>query len=207
MRTSHYVGKAGEHAVASQLLLRGIPVAFPQVDVGTDLFAGQGLRIQVKSAMLHDYRTNGGYMFTLDKKIRTSNGSYRVKKHDLHKNVDFVVFWGVDESRFWIVPSREFDTNPPTRTLYLGCNNPRLSVSTPDILSAVSSCSGNQREAAKLLGVSEMTVSRAVNGIGRTTSPISLKASSFEGAWHEIISAVSLVNQVDETLTEEKVSR
>jgi len=37
---SAFIGRAGEYAVASQLLLRGIQVNFPAVDKDVDLIAG-----------------------------------------------------------------------------------------------------------------------------------------------------------------------
>lgn len=53
-RANLFTGKAGEHAVASQLLVRQWQVAIPEVDVGDDLLAHQDLtrvlRVQVKTS-------------------------------------------------------------------------------------------------------------------------------------------------------------
>ena len=50
-----FTGKAGEHAVASQFLIRNWIVAFPALDLGVDLLIadhsyGQSRRVQVKTA-------------------------------------------------------------------------------------------------------------------------------------------------------------
>ncbi len=50
-----FTGKAGEHAVASQFLIRNWTVAFPALDLGVDLLIadrhhGQARRVQVKTA-------------------------------------------------------------------------------------------------------------------------------------------------------------
>ena len=50
-----FPGKAGEHAAASQFLIRNWSVAFPALDLGVDLFIadrshGQAKRVQVKTA-------------------------------------------------------------------------------------------------------------------------------------------------------------
>lgn len=46
------VGRAGEYAIAAQLLLRDSFVAWPAVDEGYDLLGPSGCRVQVKSAHL-----------------------------------------------------------------------------------------------------------------------------------------------------------
>lgn len=50
-----YLGKAGEFAIISEFLCRGLNVAIPEVDVGDDVFvvrddSGEYLRVQVKTA-------------------------------------------------------------------------------------------------------------------------------------------------------------
>ena len=54
-RSNLFTGKAGEHAVASQLLIRDWHVAFPEVDVGHDLLISDQdftrlRRVQVKTS-------------------------------------------------------------------------------------------------------------------------------------------------------------
>lgn len=110
-----YTGRAGELAVASQLFLRQCPVMFPSVDVGADLHAQlSGCRIQVKSA--HICATpkivakcgRGLYFFPLLKTKRraiTKDRSVMRPRLAFAAVCDFVVFWGIEENRFWIVPA------------------------------------------------------------------------------------------------------
>ncbi len=103
--------QAGVHAVASQLLLRGISVSFPAVDTGYDLLIESGLRIQVKSANLRINSTgnyfDGAYGFHLrrgdwDSKTK----SYSRKSYRAYNVVaDYFVLWGIDENRFFILPT------------------------------------------------------------------------------------------------------
>ena len=68
-----FTGKAGEHAVASQLLIRNWHVAFPAVDVGHDLLISdheftQLRRIQVKTCRATEQRRSyvGRFRIRLD---------------------------------------------------------------------------------------------------------------------------------------------
>ena len=105
-------GQAAVWQVASQLALRGHNVYFPGLDEGCDLLMDNGLRLQIKSATLQspkgapNYR-NGAYCFALrrgawlpDKKRyeRTTLRSYS-------EVADVFVLWGIDENRFFIVPT------------------------------------------------------------------------------------------------------
>jgi ribosomal protein L13 len=59
-------GKAGEHSVAAQLLLRGHNPFFPAVDIGADLVIESGIKIQVKTAHLRFQKScyqQGAYWF------------------------------------------------------------------------------------------------------------------------------------------------
>jgi len=54
-KQSLYVGRAGQMAVMAELLWRGLNVAFPEVDIGDDVFVvkdetGELWRVQVKTA-------------------------------------------------------------------------------------------------------------------------------------------------------------
>lgn len=94
------LGQAGVHAVASQLALRGIACSFPNVDFGVDLILESGLRVQVKVANVTYPKTanypDGAYCFNL----RRKTGGY-------HGIADFFILWGINENRFFVVPTRE----------------------------------------------------------------------------------------------------
>ena len=61
--THLFTGKAGEHAVASQFLIRNWAVAFPALDLGVDLLIadrthGQARRVQVKTANAQEQKNS-----------------------------------------------------------------------------------------------------------------------------------------------------
>jgi hypothetical protein len=134
------IGQAGVYRVAAELLLRRVACSLPIVDTGVDIQLATGVRLQVKSARLHATRNKDknfpsmgpGYRFTLSMRyqrplqrtasLRTmeERGYIRRRYSDL---ADYLVFWGVDEDRFWIVPARLCDDRrclvipPRTRAL------------------------------------------------------------------------------------------
>lgn len=135
MRTGHdypFIGKAGEYAVASQLLLRQMPIYFPGIDTGADLKTENDCRIQVKTARLRltankrmaGVYPGGIYVFTLAKKgYRASSKTIRtVPVRPIASKCDVVVFWGVDSNRFWIAPVEMLGD---TTNIYLGCDSDR----------------------------------------------------------------------------------
>jgi hypothetical protein len=104
---SGYVGKAGEHAVACQLLLRGLDVAFMSVGIGVDLIAENGCRIQVKCGHLTNSSKGLGphYALLLRKgMIRSRTANVIVPRRPFVEVCDAVVYWGIEQNRFWIMP-------------------------------------------------------------------------------------------------------
>ena len=107
---NHGVGKAGEYRVASELMMRGHAVYFPAIDLGADLLIENGIRIQVKSCHLVKRNTQVAYFF---------NPSYRIimdkmkqismKDRKMSDEADFVIVWGIDENRFWVIPAELLD--------------------------------------------------------------------------------------------------
>jgi hypothetical protein len=105
------VGQAGVFAVASKLALHGHNVLFPAVDEGYDLMLSNGLRIQVKSCRLmflsrKKYQA-GLYSFSLRRKMYDPTGQNRLSRmmKPYSEVADFFVLWGVEEDRFWILPT------------------------------------------------------------------------------------------------------
>lgn len=112
------VGKAGEYAVAAQLMMRDVRVYFPASDYGVDLLTQEGCRIQVKSAHVSATEKmiaqhgEGAYIFPLPKHKRVAvsdSRSVRRSKPSFVVTCDFVVFWGIEQNRFWIVPAAVCD--------------------------------------------------------------------------------------------------
>lgn len=108
-------GQAGVWRVASMLALRGMNPLFPGVDHGYDLMIGKGVRIQVKSTHKRFdhlvYQKTGAYHFHLRRSAYARGNNTLVKNAPriFSESSDFVVLWGIDEDRFWVVPSSEVD--------------------------------------------------------------------------------------------------
>jgi hypothetical protein len=99
--------------VLAELLVRDVNAYLPVVDVGVDILTMRGTRIQVKTTKLRRRKTASGYgqgpsyFFASAVKFRGSperrRREYRFRQYV--NEVDFVVYWGVDEDRFWILPA------------------------------------------------------------------------------------------------------
>lgn len=200
MKNTHYIGKAGEHAVASQLLLREVPVQFPVVDVGVDLFAGAKatVRIQVKS--VHSRRNRrDGYCFTLASRVRLNGEkNYRLKVKDWTKEADFLVLWGIEENRFWVLPTRLL-AGKKVQGLLVGSTGHRKQVDHARILSLYAT-GMTQSAVAREMGLSAMCVSECVRGktYGTYADQACVDADKYLNAWHEIEAAVKLANEIDD---------
>lgn len=110
---SFLVGQAGVYRVASELLLRGVNVSFPAVDnAGVDLFTEHGLKVQVKAPRLRvctGISTVPAYYLRLGCAQKGGKHQPVRRKRKYSEEVDYLVIWGVDEDRFWIVPAAVFD--------------------------------------------------------------------------------------------------
>jgi hypothetical protein len=107
-RVAELTGKAGEHAVAAQLLLRDVVPFWPSVDRGCDLITENYCRLQVKSAHLYHHKNGPRYFFPLPKMRRVPNSDTTAKliaRKSFVESCDFVIFWGIEQNRFWIVPA------------------------------------------------------------------------------------------------------
>jgi hypothetical protein len=129
------LGQAGVHAVASQLCLRGYVILHPEVDYGVDLMLDNGIRLQVKVAHITyqqssltnntgarggqtgSYFQSGAYGFNLRRGVWEKEGNRMSRKEcRTYEGVaDFFVLWGIDENRFWIVP-----TSVKNRVIWFG---------------------------------------------------------------------------------------
>ena len=199
--TSSFLGKAGEYAVAAQLLSRGIVVHFPAVDNGVDLIAGTRLRIQVKSRRKSSSRETG-YNFTLGAKRETGSklaSMMRAKTMaELFPNIDYLICWGVDDNRFWILPSAMLAEYPKVQSLLLGSNHKRYA--DYDRILEMHKSGMRNVDIADELGVHAVTVSEVIRGRISNVSPstmLSVDADAFEGKWDFLAADVRLVDGVD----------
>lgn len=191
-------GQAGVWRVASELALRGFTPHFPGVDFGYDIMIEAGVRIQVKCAHLSFRRPypKGAYWFKLAKGAIVS-GSNTIKKRltqVFSEKSEFVILWGIEQQRFWIVPSGHLD-------------NHQLVVVGPDVghraldmgkVKALHAEGRSQEWIARELGVQQMTISRRLRGLyveaQRATSQ---KVRECEGRWVQIQECVDLAHGVE----------
>lgn len=148
------------YRVLSELILRGhspyIPIAD---DHGVDILLPTGIRIQVKTANLITRKLKHQRGVTESTRYRLSLGWTRVgakqkavkRKRKYSDECDYFVIFGVQENRFWIVPSFIMDNR--TR-LDLGT---RPTVSSEQVKAMLDSGKG-VLETAAALGVSRGTV-------------------------------------------------
>jgi hypothetical protein len=121
------IGQAGVYRVASELMLRGAGVYLPACDrEGIDLITNAGARVQVKTARLGRCRQlekRRGYHFRFSCSQRGRKHDYVRIARKYSEEVDFIVIWGIDEDRFWIVPAAIFD-NRQCLILFEGVSAP-----------------------------------------------------------------------------------
>jgi len=140
------LGQAGVYRVCAELLVRGVNCAIPTVDTGVDILLLDGRRVQVKATRLASRRSKDkqapslgpAYRFTLSVKGfgNPHQGSWR--RHassrpfvlrSYSNEVDFLVLWGVDEDRFWVIPAAICDQRQ-CLVLYPGHRIPQIRTSS-----------------------------------------------------------------------------
>jgi hypothetical protein len=142
-RDSRVTGRAGEYAVAAQLLLRDVIPYWPAVDEGCDMITSTGCRLQVKCGRLmnSDGRYGQHYMFQLRRRNLVRKADFTMKRIDLptfSETCDFVIFWGIDQNRFWIVPPQICDDCAGSRLGMELTTRPRLVAKQADVQEMVS---------------------------------------------------------------------
>jgi hypothetical protein len=187
-------GKAGELAVASQLFRRGIPVEFPLVDMGYDLRDPiSGCRIQVKTAhrLTEEHKAKsyvGCYWFPLvKKKFRYSVSGIKklVKKSSFSESCDFVVFYGMEDNRFWIVPAKHCDE---VQALVLGFENPRRFSGDINELRRLNAEGISHEKLSEMFNCHRVTVTRLINSKKDYQQPSNFELGRrCENAWDKIL--------------------
>lgn len=98
---NHYIGRAAEYRVVSELLLRGHRPAQLAFDDGVDILLVNGTRIQVRTARLSNEQKIKGCPDTY---ICNLKGGRRRDRKLRSEDVDIVVFWLVGTNDFYIFP-------------------------------------------------------------------------------------------------------
>lgn len=188
-------GKAGEYAVAAQLILRGVDVYVPLSDYGVDLLTGNGCRVQVKSShmsttpkMVAEHGPTA-YLFPLHRtRSVVSRGKTSARKNLplLSDSCDVLVLWGINESRFWVVPSNIANE---TQLLVMGRENRRSFEGNIADVKEMLKLGYKHREIAEKYGVDRTLIYNllSTDGFQSKGPSASKRARACEGAWENII--------------------
>ena len=206
MRTapqSSLTGQAGVWAVAAQLAVRGLNPHFPGVDYGYDLMVDGGIRIQVKAARKRCSNSGyplGAYWFKLwNQSVALSNKAIRKgSPRDYSGVADFIVFWGIDENRFWIVPAALVSKTCGIIVGPDGFYKRSDFAETKALVAAGLSV----KDIAERLGLTPQAVAYQIRG-GRTRRPrttVVAQVRELEGRWDLITGALAMLRSA-ETVT------
>lgn len=192
-RRNLLTGKAGECAVASQLFLRDCAVMFAIVDLGADLMAENGCRIQVKTAHVNTTEKSiqvygqGAYIFPLPRARRrpiTNSTSRMLPKAPFTEICDVVVFWGIEENRFWVVPASICDL---VQAFVLGPTGRHHFVDNIEGMRDMVKLGYTHDEVATKYDCSRAKVTRLVNSDKESQEPSAVSfARNHENAWELI---------------------
>lgn len=189
MKYVNYMGKAGEYAVASQLFLRGTSVLWPAIDDGFDLMTSEGCRVQVKTSHI-DGRTRKGenyYWFPMANTRQAARGktAVRVPIPPMAGRCDVVVFWGIEDNRFWVVP---VDMLKGTQGIALGSADPKRFAGSISEMRNMITLGYTRGAVAKHYGIERHSLQQFLDSgkdIAEVTTTSRVRAC--ENAWHNIL--------------------
>jgi hypothetical protein len=144
LNTNHnstILGQRGVYRVIDELLERGMVPSLPVVDVGYDIVVDGRVRVQVKASRLvvkPRWKTPV-YWFCLawsrstGRRRLDGTREYTAGPRNFAKECDFVVLWGKDQNRFWVIPSSVVDkrstviVGPDSTKVSRTCDHGKLS--------------------------------------------------------------------------------
>lgn len=202
---SRLVGAAGVHRVASELLLRGMLPKFPAVDCGWDLEADGGVRLQVKCAHLSKTLSNGkkafpegSYTFHFSRRPTVRHNEVHRRTPPLFSEIcEFVILWGIEQNRFWIVPSHILDN---VSTILVGPPCQWIDLDIETIRSLKEDLSVSTEELAAKFGASCETIRRRLRGEYIEARRVTPRVRACEGRWDLIEGAVDSLAEAEEVV-------
>jgi hypothetical protein len=186
------IGKAGEHLVAAELLIRGISVCWPNVDEGFDLLTSKGCRIQVKTARVRNipaWSLEPVYSFHFKQRKFNAFSSGRITERPRKtfvENCDVVVLVGLEARRFWVVPPTSIDG---VHCAYMGPTTVRgFEKDIPDMLEMVR-LGFTQKEIGQYYGINQASVFErlAKAGVPKAEKKYIGTLRSYENRWDLIL--------------------
>lgn len=192
------IGQAMVYRVASELLLRGHVPYFPSVDSGVDILVDNGLRLQVKARTLymgHPQYVSGAYPFSTKENCR--KGKWANRKRDWSKVCDFIIYVGIDEMRYFVVPAtrhnESFWIRPKESTKYC------VSV---EAMKTLRDKGMTYKAIAEELGVTDMTVIRNLRKPSKLNSSGGNRhLASFEDRW-DLLDLNGALNNIESAVAE-----
>lgn len=191
---ARFTGRAGEHAVAAQIMLRGMAVLWPSLDIGYDLMADNGCRVQVKTAhvslteKMRGHHGEGAYVFPLPrtKRIPITDSKVVLKARPKFAEIcDVVAFWGVEGNRFWVVPSLLCDK---VQAFVLGVTGRKQFSGSIEALREMEKLGYTRKEIAAEFGCSTTVVGFLMNSDRSFQDPSGVSlARACENAWEHIL--------------------
>lgn len=209
---STIIGMAGNLRVASELMLRGFDVSSPYVDSGIDLYVNGIVRIQVKTAHIFTKQFSTGqqpcYNFFLARgpKAKGKGISTKSERRKFSDKCDFVILFGIEQNRFWIVPAALLDNR---MSISLGPDVRWYDIDGDQINSMLAE-GKDQRTIAHDLRVSEMTISRRIHKlftVPSETVAMMKQIKDSEGKWDQIQSYLDTMREADDAIVASVVSR
>ena len=190
-------GQAGVYRVVAELLLRGFNAAIPIVDTGCDLIVEGLVRVQVKSGHLREHPgyPNGVYMFDFRQSpIVTGKNNIRKRGVRAYANdVEFLVLWGIEQGRFWIVPAERV----AGRTLIsVGPETQWHKINNQRVLSLKES-GKTLNQIASELEVSRETIKRRMRGKHAIPKYPTFEVRECEGRWDFIEAYLRTAREID----------
>jgi hypothetical protein len=183
-------GKAGEYIVAGQLMLRGLNVFWPASDTGCDIMTDNLCRLQVRSAHLYHRKEYGPlYFFPLPKNRRVPNSdktTILVVRKKFSEICDFVVFHGIEQNRFWIVPAALCDE---CTGVELGTESTlrRFTGSIKEMREMLA-LGYNRGQVAKHYGIERTSLQQFLDsGKDFVNVPVATRMRACENAWQHIL--------------------
>lgn len=186
------IGKAGEHLVAAELLIRGMAPSWPSVDEGFDLILSNGCRIQVKTARVRNiaaWSDEPVYSFHFKQRKFVAYSSGRMQERarkDFSQVCDVVVLVGLEARRFWIVPATRLDH---VHCAYMGPATVRdFEKDIPDMQEMVR-LGFSQKEIGQYYGIHQTSVTSRLQmaGVPKASKKYIGTLRASEGAWHHIL--------------------
>jgi len=191
-KEANLIGAAGVCFVAGELMVRGMNVSWPFTDEGWDLMTANGCRIQVKTARLRNipkWSSEPCYSFHFNKRRFMALSSQTMKERApqvLSERSDIVVLVGLEQKRYWIVPSESLDK---VHCAYVGPTVQRsFENDIPHMLDMVK-FGFSQKEIGQYYGINQSSVYERLQQAGKPKAAKKYVGllRSYESEWNRIV--------------------